>query len=497
MAKQNLNIGAVANDSTGDSLRDGAIKLNGVIDELYTNLGNNTNLLININSPSQGQVLRWTGSIFEESHLDALSANLNVKTFKIISESNGNIDLKPNGTGDIRLHAGAQGSAYVYVDGADGYLKYKGDYANAASLPAASEHHGMFAHAHEEGKGYFAHSGVWTQLIDVNSSINELSDVNTTTGGGPSNGQVLKWDATAQYWYPANDSVGGGDGGGLQNSWQSIFADSGQTTTSAVEDILTIAGGTAISTSITGDTLTINFDGVQGSPDQNLFATIAADTGSMTANSVAATVNIKGALGGSISTSVNGSDLIITNSSPNIVQECYPTVTGNSGATTAQLSTSSLSIVGTAGNGITTSVTQNTVSISAQFYTSDTISENKSITFGSAGESVIVASPTLGWTITGSTGQGYLFTGPGVSSSASNPTIYVYRGFTYRFNNTAGSAHPFRLRTSSGGSNVSDGLTGSVNGVQYWTVPMTLTAGTTYVYQCTLHAQMVGNLVVV
>ena len=46
MAKQNLNIGSSANDGTGDSLRDGAIKLNSVIDELYTNLGNDTNLQI-------------------------------------------------------------------------------------------------------------------------------------------------------------------------------------------------------------------------------------------------------------------------------------------------------------------------------------------------------------------------------------------------------------------------------------------------------------------
>ena len=31
MAKQNLNIGVSANDGTGDTLRDGAIKLNNVI----------------------------------------------------------------------------------------------------------------------------------------------------------------------------------------------------------------------------------------------------------------------------------------------------------------------------------------------------------------------------------------------------------------------------------------------------------------------------------
>ena len=87
MAKQNLNVGSAANDGTGDTLRDGAIKLNSVIDELYTNLGNDTNLQVNIGAPVNDQVLRWTGTAFTESHFDSLSADLNVKAFKIISES--------------------------------------------------------------------------------------------------------------------------------------------------------------------------------------------------------------------------------------------------------------------------------------------------------------------------------------------------------------------------------------------------------------------------
>lgn len=69
MAKQNLNIGVSANDGTGDTLRDGAIKLNNVINELYTALGDNTNLQISIGSPSTNQVLKWNGSVFTEGQL--------------------------------------------------------------------------------------------------------------------------------------------------------------------------------------------------------------------------------------------------------------------------------------------------------------------------------------------------------------------------------------------------------------------------------------------
>ena len=60
MAKENLNIGC--RDGTGDTLRDGAIKLNNVINEVYNALGDGTNAQIDIATPAAGQVLRWNGS---------------------------------------------------------------------------------------------------------------------------------------------------------------------------------------------------------------------------------------------------------------------------------------------------------------------------------------------------------------------------------------------------------------------------------------------------
>ena len=35
-----------------------------------------------------------------------------------------------------------------------------------ASLPDTSTYHGMFAHVHGTGKGYFSHSGAWHKLLD-------------------------------------------------------------------------------------------------------------------------------------------------------------------------------------------------------------------------------------------------------------------------------------------------------------------------------------------
>ena len=59
MAKQSIGIGSSANDGTGDTLRDAGVKLNSVIDEIYDRLGNQTDILVNIESGiTEGQVLK-------------------------------------------------------------------------------------------------------------------------------------------------------------------------------------------------------------------------------------------------------------------------------------------------------------------------------------------------------------------------------------------------------------------------------------------------------
>jgi hypothetical protein len=58
-------------------------------------------------------------------------------------------------------------------------------YADLASLPAASDNHGMFAHVHSTGGAYFAHAGAWirladTTLIDGKADISSLAAVATS-----------------------------------------------------------------------------------------------------------------------------------------------------------------------------------------------------------------------------------------------------------------------------------------------------------------------------
>ena len=433
---------------------------------------------------------------FAEGSFNKFTEDVDVGGHKIISANNGDIAIQANGSGDIHLWAGGTGSALTYIDGADGKLKYSNHFPTTGDLPDAVTHHGMFAYVSGDGAARYATSSGWKKIIGEDHSLGDLGDVDMTVGGGPSDGQVIKWNAGNSAWEPANDdSSGGGGGGTTQNLFEGFTADTGSTTASAATDVLTVAGGTEISTAIVGDTLTINMTGALGDANQNAYGVIGSDSGNKTADSATTTINIRG--GSGISTAISGSDLTITNDSPNVVQEAYRTVTGDTGTTTAALATSTLNVVG-ATNHISTAVTSNTVTLSVVNPLPASASENDNLIYDEQnGNWVVTESPTVGFSVSGSAGGGYTFTGGGVNSSTGNPTIYVYRGFTYRFYNSTGAGHPFAIRQSNGGTAVTDGITGSQTGVQYWTVPQTLAAGTTYVYQCTIHAGMVGNIVVV
>ena len=92
--------------------------------------------------------------------------------------------------------------------------------------------------------------------------------------------------------------------------------------------------------------------------------------------------------------------------------------------------------------------------------------------------------------VTASGSSAYTFTG---GATGNNPTLYLQRGKTYRFDVNA-SGHPFQIRVSNGGSNYTNGVenAGTQNGSVYFTVPFD--APDTLVYQCSNHSAMVGTI---
>ena len=108
----------------------------------------------------------------------------------------------------------------------------------------------------------------------------------------------------------------------------------------------------------------------------------------------------------------------------------------------------------------------------------------------------IVSLPETTFAVVNGGSSQYAFTGDGFSSSANNPTLYLTRGKTYKFNVNA-SGHPFQIRVSNGGSAYNDGVIN--NGAQVGSVFFTpdMDAPNSLVYQCTNHSGMVGDIVIV
>ena len=407
MAKQSLGLGTAANDNTGDTLRVGGDKINDNFDELYTALGNGTNLTVSVTNPAVGQVLRYNGSTFLPSDYTNLTAALDVNGNSIISTSNGNINIAPNGTGDITFGVGSITSTF---DGATGEIdlptkvKYKNEYANIGSAPAAATYTGYFYTVDGDDNPYVninitagGAGDVRAKVATQYSSIDLLSDVDTTTAA-PTANQVLKWNTGTSKWVPGDDNAGVSS----VNLFATIAGDTGNTTADSATDTLTVAGGTNIATSVVGDVLTINFDGT-------LTTTFAALT----------------------DTDVSG------------------------------------------------------------------IAQGDSLFFNGTNW-VPVKSPMTWWEMNANGQADFTVTGPGFSGTVNDPTFYVYRGFTYAFDNSVqGSGHPFRIQSTQGlsGTPYTTGQSGSGTTVLYWTIPMD--APTTLYYQCTLHAAMQGTINVV
>ena len=88
-----------------------------------------------------------------------------------------------------------------------GKILFANMYSAEADLPNATTYHGMFAHVHATGAGYFAHGGNWIKL----ANDSQLSSYQTTAGlnsaidthlnqSGPTSGYVLSWNGSDYAW---------------------------------------------------------------------------------------------------------------------------------------------------------------------------------------------------------------------------------------------------------------------------------------------------------
>jgi hypothetical protein len=407
MSKQLIGIGNNANDNTGDTLRVGGDKVNDNFNELYTAIGNGVATQISVANAGTGQVLRYDGTTFVPSDYSALTSALDTSGQIITSSSNVDVDISPNGTGNINLIAGSVTSTFSGTDGSINFptiIKYKNEWGSIGLAPAAATYPGYFFIVDGDDTPYvnmnITAGGVGdtrVSLLTEYSSIGLLADVDVTTTA-PQNNQVLKWNTTSSKWFPADDDAGIGS----INLFATVSGDTGSTTANSQSDTLTIAGGTGIATSVDGDTLTIDFNATLTTTFEDL--TDTNTTGLAQGNSLF----------------YNGVSWIPTDS------------------------------------------------------------------------------PIIWWDLGADQSNHFTFNGPGFSSVAEDPGLYLYRGFTYVFDNSVnGGNHPIRIQSSQGlaGTPYTAGQSGSGSNVLYFTVPMD--APNTLYYQCTIHALMNGVINIV
>jgi len=125
-----------------------------------------------------------------------------------VNQSSGDVEISTASSSQTLDEVLTEGNSTAQDIISTGKIYYSNNFATLPQLPSATDYHGMFAHVHSEGHGYFAHAGAWTQLLDTGSSIDELSNVNTA---GVSTGDVLKYDGTA--WVAGTDNAGSGGSG--------------------------------------------------------------------------------------------------------------------------------------------------------------------------------------------------------------------------------------------------------------------------------------------
>ena len=80
--------------------------------------------------------------------------------------------------GIVTARAGIRVTGGV-IEAQAGENKIPSLYAAMGNLPSAGSYHGMFAHVHATGRGYFAHAGNWLEL--VNREINGVVGTGTET----------------------------------------------------------------------------------------------------------------------------------------------------------------------------------------------------------------------------------------------------------------------------------------------------------------------------
>ena len=154
-----------------------------------------------------------------------------------------------------------------------GKMLYSNVYSAEGDLPSASTYHGMFAHVHGTGKGYFAHAGNWVKLAnfdDISSTV-DSAYVAARTNAGTDSASIVNMIDSA---YVQARQTSGGGGGGLDSSLTISLIDSAY--------VSARSGSTAFTSSITSYYYTATANQTVFTGSDNNSANLSYDVNSVT-----------------------------------------------------------------------------------------------------------------------------------------------------------------------------------------------------------------------
>ncbi len=222
------NVTAIPDSAANDYITYTA--LSGLIDTVQSNIvTNNGTANTWVNSNDHTTYTTVTANLYNtyaslHSDIDLIQDNVAINTSSIDLVQN-NVSINTSSINTVQSNLTALTSSDLDMGG--NKVLFGNMYANEASLPSASTYHGMFAHVHGTGKGYFAHAGSWIKLLDETSSTTSnltegtnlyYSDdrVNTALNTSSANtSTVLSWDGTDYAWVAQSS-------GGTNYPWSNV-----------------------------------------------------------------------------------------------------------------------------------------------------------------------------------------------------------------------------------------------------------------------------------
>jgi hypothetical protein len=455
MAKLGIGTGIVPDDGTGDSLLDGAVKINSNFSEIYTQFGDGTNLtsiggtwastsagihtLKNVGiGTTNPRFLLEVGAVGASG--TTLFVNGDARITGIVTIGPASITL--DGTTNI-INVGTG----ITINGSTGIISATSIVLGGTTLTGAAV------------TSITAGSGISVDQSTGNVTI-------TATGGGSS-----QWVTTAAGIHTLSNV-----GIGTTNPTNALTV-KGNTSL----ETLSVSG---VSTFLSGIQLGDN-SGIQLGDNSSIGYTagdISISTGASPGNEV-------------VLYGYQGTKILSQQSAPILkagqnVELWYQYTSGPSG------SAKKLETIG-AGVTVTGTTFTNQLSVSG-ISTLGTIRISSGIVTATSGIVTYFGDTSNAadgrWTLGANGTSDYTFTGIGFTQTTNDPILYLARGRVYEFVNNSGGSHPFQIRVSDGGGAYSNGVTNNAaaSGVIRFEIPFN--APNTLYYQCTSHSGM-GNTI--